>query len=99
MNLPLKKASASSNALAPSKLLLNSRQNNSGIGFAQVCGHHQPVTVRMPEGHAHYAALRCGDCGRLRRWLPAAWGVDGFTLIEKDSAYAKLRALRQARRK
>jgi hypothetical protein len=24
----------------------------------------------------------------------AAWGVDGFTLIEKDKAFAKLRALR-----
>jgi hypothetical protein len=35
-----------------------------------VCAHSATVIERMPEGHIHYAAESCADCGKFIRWLP-----------------------------
>ena len=39
-----------------------------GVQYA-ACVHSATVTKRMPEGHVHYAAECCTDCGRHLRWL------------------------------
>jgi hypothetical protein len=56
------------NANAP---LAKGRHNKltGGIEY-DACSHSATVTERMPEGHNHYAAERCADCGAFLRWLP-----------------------------
>jgi hypothetical protein len=58
---------------------------------------YEVVRIRQHEA----TTFPSGESSPAREAYPtsATWGVDGFTLTDKDTAYAKLRALRQARRK
>ena len=47
------------------------------------CKHAATRVELMPQGHTHHAREVCA----------AAWGVDGFTLTDRDAAFAKLREI------
>ena len=83
MKWPQKREGACSNAPIP-KPTTGLPQSNSGGAITQhVCGHGTTRGGLMPQGHTHHAREVC----------TAAWGVDGFTLTDKDAAFAKLREI------
>jgi hypothetical protein len=59
------------NSVAPSKEKrgCNTALKTNDILRHATCPHSATITERMPEGHVHYAAECCTDCGRHLRWL------------------------------
>jgi hypothetical protein len=78
MKWPPKREGACSNAPIPK--LTGLALDNSGHSFAQPCAHPATRTERLPDGHLHFARLRCVLCDRHSRWLPRPETIERRTL-------------------
>lgn len=51
--------------------IANDEDEDAATEKCQFCNFERFTTVLMPEGHKHFAALRCGSCDGFHKWLEA----------------------------